>query len=122
MKYVGSNYNHQFSNCFGFKGGHAAAKGFNILSRFDGVKLNLGPKCSVPVHAGVIRSFKQTLWVHEIIIWFHFQDTFKLLTPGGGGYGTYGQRDKDTHSNETSPLKFIERGSVHEFRSAQESA
>jgi len=86
---------------YGLLGGGAAAKGLNVLSRYDGVDLNLGSKCSVPVHAG---------------------DTFKLLTPGGGGYGQPGQRGRDSHSTEASPLKFIERGSVHEFRSAQESA
>jgi len=86
---------------FGLLGGNAGAKGLNILSRFDGVILNLGSKCSVPVHPG---------------------DTFKLLTPGGGGYGRSDQRGRNSNSIEASPLTFIERGSLHEFRAVQESA
>jgi 5-oxoprolinase (ATP-hydrolysing) len=34
-------------------GGEEGAKGSNSLLRRDGVLLNLGAKCSVPVHAGV---------------------------------------------------------------------
>lgn len=42
--------------CFIFifpSGGEEGAKGSNSLLRRDGVVLNLGAKCSVPVHAGV---------------------------------------------------------------------
>ena len=51
------------------------------------------------------------------------QDTFKLLTPGGGGYGL--ERDKAIISKSEQILhqpKFVERGSVYEYRSLQESA
>ena len=51
------------------------------------------------------------------------QDTFKLLTPGGGGYGL--ERDKAIISKSEQIFhqpKFVERGSVYEYRSLQESA
>jgi N-methylhydantoinase B/oxoprolinase/acetone carboxylase alpha subunit len=50
-----------------------------------------------------------------------FQDTFKLLTPGGGGYGRKDDEDNE-HNSPSIATKFTERGSVYEFRSLQESA
>lgn len=51
---------------------------------------------------------------------------FKLLTPGGGGYGeeeTEVDVDGRMKNNKGEPsTKFVERGSVYEFRSMQESA
>ena len=48
-------------------GGESGARGQNLLKRHqDGVVVNLGGKCAVPVEAG---------------------DVFILKTPGGGGWG-----------------------------------
>ncbi len=49
------------------------------------------------------------------------QDMFRLYTPGGGGYG----REEDTHRRPQSKRRrlnetFPERGSVYEYRMAQE--
>ncbi len=53
---------------YGLAGGQPGARGQNLLRRStDGVVLNLGGKCAVPVEAG---------------------DVFILKTPGGGGWGT----------------------------------
>jgi N-methylhydantoinase B/oxoprolinase/acetone carboxylase alpha subunit len=49
------------------------------------------------------------------------QDSFKLLTPGGGGYGRKDDEDNE-HNSPSIATKFTERGSVYEFRSLQESA
>ncbi len=49
------------------------------------------------------------------------QDSFKLLTPGGGGYGRNDDEDNEPNSWSIA-TKFTERGSVYEFRSLQESA
>jgi N-methylhydantoinase B/oxoprolinase/acetone carboxylase alpha subunit len=50
------------------------------------------------------------------------QDVFRLLTPGGGGYGSPNvvtSFEKVTDQKQT-PM-FIERGSVYEYHRAQES-
>lgn len=53
---------------YGLRGGECGQRGQNLLvRRSDGVTVNLGGKCSVPVEAG---------------------DVFVLKTPGGGGWGT----------------------------------
>lgn len=47
------------------------------------------------------------------------QDSFILETPGGGGYGS---RDtKQPSFTRTASRTFLERGSVFEYRKAQES-
>ncbi|KAK0174592.1 hypothetical protein PV327_010350 [Microctonus hyperodae] len=46
------------------------------------------------------------------------QDTFLLETPGGGGYGASGTRASISNNNVQ---KFLERGSVYEYRMSQES-
>uniref|UniRef100_A0A665W2K4 5-oxoprolinase, ATP-hydrolysing n=1 Tax=Echeneis naucrates TaxID=173247 RepID=A0A665W2K4_ECHNA len=82
-----------------FQRGEDGAAGLNLLHRADGRLLNLGAKTSVSLEPG---------------------DMFCLYTPGGGGFG----REDDTNSkpqkrrrlNET----FLERGSVFEYRMAQE--
>jgi 5-oxoprolinase (ATP-hydrolysing) len=52
---------------YGLEGGQPGRRGQNLLKRVsDGVLVNLGGKCSVPVEAG---------------------DIFTLKTPGGGGWG-----------------------------------
>ncbi|XP_070518965.1 5-oxoprolinase isoform X2 [Cardiocondyla obscurior] len=109
----------------GFNGGEDGACGLNILVRADGRRINLGPKAAVPVYAG---------------------DKFIMETPGGGGYGSICE-EKQTeefsicsktlynsqHLVTKSALKFkdprfnsslnnfAERGSVFEYRMAQES-
>lgn len=49
---------------------------------------------------------------------FPTQDTFILETPGGGGYGPPGEK---AASAREKPRGFVERGSVFEYRKAQES-
>ncbi|XP_018407362.1 PREDICTED: 5-oxoprolinase [Cyphomyrmex costatus] len=108
----------------GHNDGEAGECGLNILVRTDGRQINLGPKAAVPVYEG---------------------DKFIMETPGGGGYGsvykdkqaekssvyskTYNSQYlatrstseyKDTESNRTLH-NFVERGSVFEYRMAQES-
>lgn len=101
--------------------GEDGACGLNILVRADGRRINLGPKTAVPVYTG---------------------DKFIMETPGGGGYGaayedkgaekslrTYNSQHlttsstpkyKDSKSNRSQNI-FAERGSVFEYRMAQES-
>ncbi|KAH0569179.1 5-oxoprolinase [Cotesia glomerata] len=81
----------------GMEGGLPAAKGRNTLIRADGRKINLGPKTAVPVYPG---------------------DIFLLETPGGGGFGVPGTESSVSTTNVKS---FVERGSVYEYRKAQES-
>lgn len=97
-----------------------------MLLRRDGILLNLGSKCSIPVQSGVsfIES-RKCFAPQKLVTNFgcHVKDTFKLMTPGGGGYG----RAEDAGSSDgkvvaQNPSKFVERGSVYEFRSMQESA
>ncbi|KAM6900410.1 5-oxoprolinase isoform 2-T2 [Xenentodon cancila] len=85
---------------YGLQGGEDAAAGVNLLHRADGRVLNLGAKTSVSLQPG---------------------DMFCLYTPGGGGFGREEDanckpRNKRRCLNET----FTERGSVFEYRMAQE--
>ncbi|KAM9774573.1 5-oxoprolinase [Syngnathus typhle] len=85
---------------YGLEGGEAGAAGLNLLHRADGRVLNLGAKTSVSLQPG---------------------DMFCLCTPGGGGYGKEEEaatkaQTKRRRLNETFP----ERGSVFEYRMAQE--
>lgn len=83
---------------YGMNGGEAGKCGLNLLIKKDGRVINLGGKTAVDVQAG---------------------DVFSMKTPGGGGYGKY---DDAKSREETSSMRtFIERGSVFEYRSAQES-
>nr|XP_031842230.1 5-oxoprolinase [Nomia melanderi] len=81
----------------GLAGGSSGERGKNTLHRADGRKINLGPKTAVAVCPG---------------------DTFILESPGGGGYGSSGTRAPLIKENVQG---FIERGSVFEYRKAQES-
>ncbi|NWU98761.1 OPLA oxoprolinase, partial [Upupa epops] len=86
---------------YGLRGGSPGAVGLNLLLRRDGRTINLGAKTSVPVEPG---------------------DVFRLLTPGGGGYGTPGDgEDGDGEDPPEPPQNFLERGSVFEYRRAQEA-
>lgn len=61
--------------------------------------MNLGGKTSVPVYPG---------------------DVFCLHTPGGGGYGDP-EDPAPPLGSPSQPLAFPERGSVYEYRRAQEA-
>ncbi|KAL6434957.1 hypothetical protein ACFW04_005248 [Cataglyphis niger] len=110
----------------GYDDGEEGACGLNILMRADGRRINLGPKAAIPVYAG---------------------DRFIMETPGGGGYGpvskegqaressvlsskVYDSRRLTTSlsskyerskSSSKSLRNFTERGSLFEYRMAQES-
>ncbi|XP_066522637.1 5-oxoprolinase [Hoplias malabaricus] len=97
---------------YGLHGGESGAAGLNVLHRADGRVLNLGAKTTVTLEPG---------------------DTFCLYTPGGGAYGREEEEeeeeeDENKDENRHSLYKrrrlneaFIERGSVFEYRRAQES-
>eukprot|EP00744_Colponema_vietnamica_P010995 GILI01015486.1.p1 GENE.GILI01015486.1~~GILI01015486.1.p1 ORF type:complete len:708 (+),score=178.78 GILI01015486.1:57-2180(+) len=87
---------------YGLKGGEDGAPGLNLLYKADGRIINLGGKNSCQVDAG---------------------DRFKILTPGGGGYGS------ETGHDESSPVVLAQKhtpslgaGSVNEYLRVQESA
>nr|CAI5830279.1 unnamed protein product [Callosobruchus analis] len=79
-------------------GGEPGARGYNFLVRADGRVINLGPKTAVQVFPG---------------------DMFSLHTPGGGGYGVPGEQTPEQPRKDL-PGVFLERGSVFEYRQAQE--
>ncbi|XP_031780579.1 5-oxoprolinase [Nasonia vitripennis] len=81
----------------GLEGGDPGARGRNTLKRVDDRTINLGPKTAVAVNPG---------------------DVFILETPGGGGYGE--PSEKPVFTKRTTRT-FLERGSVFEYRKAQES-
>ncbi|CAF0887500.1 unnamed protein product [Adineta ricciae] len=83
---------------YGLDEGENGQCGKNLLKRADGRLVNLGGKCSVPMQPG---------------------DIFILLTPGGGGYG----KVDDDHKYDSEQMKFqsfVERGSLFDYRLAQE--
>ncbi|TKS87865.1 5-oxoprolinase [Collichthys lucidus] len=85
---------------YGLLGGEDGAAGLNLLHRADGRVLNLGAKTSISLQPG---------------------DIFCLYTPGGGGFGSEEDANRRPQTkrrrlNETFP----ERGSVFEYRMAQE--
>ncbi|KAK3559078.1 hypothetical protein QTP86_002994 [Hemibagrus guttatus] len=81
---------------YGLHGGQSGSAGLNLLQRADGRVLNLGAKTS---------------------------DRFVLHTPGGGGYGKEEEEQKQQSSSKRRCLTqaSTERGSVYEYRRAQES-
>ncbi|KAM4688297.1 5-oxoprolinase isoform 1-T2 [Discoglossus pictus] len=84
---------------YGLQGGSPGAPGLNLLQRADKRTINLGGKTSVSLQPG---------------------DIFTLHTPGGGGYGTPEDNDK-APAPKTQNLCFTERGSVFDYRKAQET-
>ncbi|CAH1992910.1 unnamed protein product [Acanthoscelides obtectus] len=84
---------------YGMEGGDPGARGINLLVRADGRVINLGPKTAVQIFPG---------------------DMFSLLTPGGGGYGVPGEQTSQQPSSDGRLGVFLERGSVFEYRQAQE--
>ncbi|KAF1672951.1 5-oxoprolinase, partial [Pygoscelis papua] len=86
---------------YGLRGGSPGAPGLNLLLRHDGRTINLGAKTSVPVEPG---------------------DVFRLQTPGGGGFGSPGDGgDPEEVAEPPAPRSFAERGSLFEYRRAQET-
>ncbi|KAM9573689.1 5-oxoprolinase isoform 1-T2 [Guaruba guarouba] len=101
---------------YGLCGGSPGAPGLNLLLRRDGRTINVGGKSSVSVGPG---------------------DVFRLLTPGGGGFGApedgagdgaedgaedaAGDRARGDTTAPPPPPNFTERGSVFEYRRVQES-
>ncbi|XP_059611446.1 5-oxoprolinase [Phlebotomus argentipes] len=85
---------------YGLAGGENGKRGLNLLIKSTGRVINLGGKTAVQVEAG---------------------DIFSMKTPGGGGYGRPGDEDIPNIVQDNKETKFIERGSVHEYRKAQES-
>ncbi|CAG9859662.1 unnamed protein product [Phyllotreta striolata] len=93
---------------YGMDGGQPGSRGLNLLLRSDGRLINLGPKTAVPVLPG---------------------DIFQLHTPGGGGYGREDEmseiqdriRSQGVSSFQDKTM-FLERGSVFEYKQAQQSA
>lgn len=88
---------------YGMAGGTAAKCGLNLLHKADGRIIYLGSKTAINVETG---------------------DIFAMKTPGGGGYGLattdVQQQTNDDAVNEITKI-FTERGSVFEYRQAQES-
>ncbi|XP_047204899.1 5-oxoprolinase isoform X1 [Girardinichthys multiradiatus] len=86
---------------YGLKGGEDGAAGLNLLHRADGRILNLGAKTSISLEPG---------------------DMFCLYTPGGGAFGS--EEDLKNGGPQSKrrrlPDTFTERGSVFEYRMAQE--
>lgn len=82
---------------YGMEGGGPGAKGLNLMIKADGRIINLGSKTAISVEPG---------------------DVFKLHTPGGGAWGS---PDDITPVVQTKQPISVERGSVFEYRMAQES-
>lgn len=86
---------------YGLEGGEDGKKGNNFLVRKCGRKIRLPSKSSVNVQKG---------------------DMFQLLTPGGGGYGSVEDDTGDIYREPPEKrTRYIQRGSVFEFKQAQES-
>lgn len=87
---------------YGMAGGEPAKSGLNLLHKSDGRVIYLGGKTAVEIGAG---------------------DIFAMKTPGGGGYGlpNSGTFEVAGAQNDTGVRQFVERGSVFEYRQAQES-
>ncbi|KAI8432873.1 hypothetical protein MSG28_013799 [Choristoneura fumiferana] len=83
---------------YGMNGGSPGARGLNLLRRADGRVINLGGKASVKAYPG---------------------DKYIMNSPGGGGYGAPSDGGVDTQTDK--PRGFLERGSLYEYKSAQES-
>lgn len=87
---------------YGMAGGKPGKCGLNLLIKQDGRIINLGAKTAVDVQTG---------------------DIFSMKTPGGGGFGEAQLTDAsdDYEVSKKRVNKFTERGSVFEYRQAQES-
>ncbi|CAH2231731.1 jg14311 [Pararge aegeria aegeria] len=85
---------------YGMNGGEPGARGLNLLERVNGRVINLGGKASVVAYPG---------------------DKYIMNSPGGGGYGRPSDVNEPSKQTEKLYSEFLERGSVYEYRSAQES-
>ncbi|XP_056378851.1 5-oxoprolinase isoform X1 [Hyla sarda] len=85
---------------YGIGGGSPGAPGLNLLHRSEGKTINLGGKTSVSLEPG---------------------DIFTLHTPGGGGYGDHNDDDRTQTPIKSESRSFAERGSVFDYRLAQET-
>lgn len=89
---------------YGISGGEPGKRGLNLLiKKSEGRVIYLGPKTAVQVQVG---------------------DVFSMLTPGGGGYGNRAEADSVESSQGITRARdhaFVEKGSVYEYRMAQES-
>lgn len=85
---------------YGMAGGLAGKCGQNLLRKCDGRTIYLGSKTAVEIGTG---------------------DIFAMKTPGGGGYGTHGDDQAEDDQAANTNVSFVERGSVFEYRQAQES-
>ncbi|XP_077975283.1 5-oxoprolinase-like isoform X1 [Styela clava] len=94
---------------YGMAGGQPGAKGQNLLIRHNGPMINLGGKNTLDVHAG---------------------DVFRLLSPGGGGYGTAedensepseAKRRKLENDGNSTNHEFVPRGSIYEYQQTQQA-
>ncbi|XP_018428770.1 PREDICTED: 5-oxoprolinase isoform X1 [Nanorana parkeri] len=85
---------------YGLDGGSPGDAGLNLLHRHDGRTINLGGKTSVALEPG---------------------DIFTLHTPGGGGYGDQNQDGDSALPKKNQSRSFAERGSVFDYRLAQET-
>lgn len=85
---------------YGMNGGHPGKRGLNLVQKADGRIIYVGSKTAIDVKCG---------------------DMFCLKTPGGGGYGPPEDQSEDSDNTADTVKKFHERGSVFEYRQAQES-
>lgn len=89
---------------YGMNGGEDAKSGINLLCKSNGQIIHLSGKIAVDIETG---------------------DMFAMKTPGGGGYGKFNDNEIDKNKTESetasAATSFTERGSVFEYRQAQES-
>lgn len=89
---------------YGMHGGEDGKTGENLLLKVNGQIIYLGSKTAVNVETG---------------------DIFAMKTPGGGGFGIYSDNNNQifnsNHERNSQNAIFVERGSVFEYRQAQES-
>uniref|UniRef100_A0A7G3ARE1 Putative oxoprolinase n=1 Tax=Lutzomyia longipalpis TaxID=7200 RepID=A0A7G3ARE1_LUTLO len=85
---------------YGMAGGSNGKPGLNLLIKKDGRIINLGGKTAIDVEAG---------------------DMFSMKTPGGGGYGSPSEGNANPSDHKEQKQFFMEKGSVYEYRKAQES-
>ncbi|EDW10305.1 5-oxoprolinase [Drosophila mojavensis] len=88
---------------YGLAGGGPGKSGRNLIIKHDGRVIALAGKTCIDVEAG---------------------DTFAMKTPGGGGYGLEDDSSTVDHSKQgiENVQRFVERGTVHNYRQSQESA
>jgi 5-oxoprolinase (ATP-hydrolysing) len=84
---------------FGLEGGEDGAKGINLYIRKDNIIFNIGSKNSINVEIG---------------------DSIVIMTPGGGGYGSYDESGKMAEDeNKNKNIGFHSYGSLSKYFSDQ---